>query len=244
MFKHLASPRPMALARLWGWVAGCLAMLAAGASPAPTRVPTVGAEVHRDAAQRQAQGHTSSRSVVERWCSTASSPASAELAVQRLQAAEAEYRTERMLPRPRADQLRLAVVRRSCAAYHASRLLPGESYPIWLYTHLQIKSVRPAAAGFEVQAVATTVDGPVVNSRITFARGLHHACFAATDAAGVVTCTMVDTHPHGPGVGVWAEAHEGPVVATLAGKVAPEVVELPSVSFRDLPAFANLPGFR
>ena len=86
-------------------------------------------------------------------------------------------------------------------------------------------------------AVARNVDGPVVNSHLTFAQGLHMACSGRTDARGAVRCTLVDTHPHGPAAGPanGDEAHGGAVTATLAGSVSPERVELPAVVRREPP---------
>lgn len=231
---------------LWQRVGpGLLGALAAAAAPVPAAAQAVPAAAHLQAAQRQAQGDAALKRAVRQWCSAASAPATAALAVQRLQAAEADHQRERAQPAPDADRLRLAVVQRGCAAYHASRLLPGSSHPVWLHTQLLLVSVKPGKLGFEVTAKASTVDGPVVNSRITFARGLHHACFASTDATGVVTCTLLDTHPHGSNpLNGWAEAHAGPFVATLAGSMAPTVVQLPAITLREMPVFSSGPIFR
>lgn len=235
---------PCAAGPLWQHIRhGLLVALLAAANPSPAVAQAVPAAAHRQAAQRQAQGDAVLKRAFKQWCSVASAPTTAALAAQRLLAAEADHQRERAQPAPDEDRLRLAVVLRGCAAYHASRLLPGSSHPVWLHTQLLLVSVRPGKLGFEVAAQASTVDGPVVNSRITFARGLHHACFASTDAAGVVTCTLVDTHPHGNKLDGWAEAHEGPFVATLAGSVASTVVQLPAVAFRDMPVFANFPSW-
>lgn len=116
------------------------------------------------------------------------------------------------------------------------------SYPVWLHTRLTIEAIRPGGSGFDVQALASTTDGPARSSRVTFSRGLHHACFAPSDTIGRAGCTMVDTHPHGGRVDGWVEAHEGPIVATYAGSVSATVVQLPAVETRDFPVFAGLPG--
>ena len=230
---------------LWqGIMPGLLGALVAVGCPIPAAAQAVPAAAHLQSAQRQAQGDAALTRAVRQWCSAASAPATAALAAQRLQAAEADHRHERAQPVPDADRLRLAVVLRGCAAYHASRLLHGSSHPVWLHTQLLLVSVKPGKAGFEVTAKASTVDGPVVNSRITFARGLHHACFAATDAVGMVTCTLMDTHPHGNKLDGWTEAHEGPFVATLAGSMASTVVQLPAVALRQMPVFSSGPIFR
>jgi hypothetical protein len=115
---------------------------------------------------------------------------------------------------------------------------------VWWHSQLQFDGIRPAATGFQIQARAQTADGAVASSRITFARGLHHACFVSTDLQGQAGCVMVDTHPHGGRPDAWAEAHEGPFIATFAGSVSPTRVELPAVAFRDLPVFASAPAFR
>lgn len=229
-----------------GWIlAGVIpaTVLAPARADSPEQ-PIVASVAHRRAAERHARLDPVLRATFRRDCSSSSGPTTAALAAQRLQQAEADYRAERALPRPRADRLLMAVVARGCAAYHATRLHPGTSYPVWLQSQVRIEEIKPAATGFEVQARATTVDGAVENSRITFSRGLHHACFQLTDAKGKVHCVMVDTHPHGDRVNGWAEAHEGPLVVTLAGSVSPTRVELPAVEFRDFPVFVGAAGFR
>ncbi|MDH4393244.1 MAG: hypothetical protein QE285_17705 [Aquabacterium sp.] len=213
------------------------------ATPQPP-VAGVAAAAHLQAAQRQARGDAPSMAMFKRQCALSQAPRTAALAVQQLRQAEADHQAERALPRPRADRLLQMVVARGCAAHHATRLQPGLSYPVWWHSQLRFDGIRPAATGFEIQARAHTADGAVATSRITFARGLHHACFVLTDAQGLAACVMVDTHPHGGRPDAWADAHEGPFVATLAGSVSPTRVELPAVEFRDLPVFASAPVWR
>lgn len=215
------------------WSAGCLP-----APPAAAATP-VAADSHLQAAQRQSRADPALQAAVRRACARSSAPASAALAVRALQQAEAEHQHERAQPRPDPARLLHTVVLRSCLAYHATRLQAGASYPVWLHTRLAIESVRPAGTGFEAQARATTADGAAVVSRVTFSRGLHHACFAQSDPSGLAGCTLVDTHPHGDRGNGWAEAHEGPLVATYAGSVGPGVVALPAVATRDFPVFAS-----
>jgi len=242
-----ASGAPHALGRLGRrWLGAGLGLVAASAlatAPAPAGV-AVDAKAHLRAAKRQAHGDHALSAAFQRACSAAATPKTAALAVQQLRQTEADHQNERSQSRPRQDRLLLAVVMRGCAAWHATRLQPGASYPVWLHTRVRIEGVKPAAAGFEIQAWASTVDGPVSNSRITFSRGLHHACFAPTDATGKAACVMVDSHPHGDASHGGAEAHEGPFVATLAGSVSPNRVELPTVEFREVPVFASQPPFR
>jgi hypothetical protein len=199
---------------------------------------------HWQAARVLAQGDAAMLAAFERGCSPAAAPATAAQALQRLQAAEAEHRAERVQLQPREERLRLAVVQRACAAHHASHLQPDLQIPIWLHTRLQLTRITPGQAGFEVEAQASTPLGPVARSRITLARGLHHSCFGLTDNAGVVRCTLLDTHPHGNRLDGWAEAHEGPFVATLAGSVSPTVVELPAFAARAMPVFSASPFLR
>jgi hypothetical protein len=135
--------------------------------------------------------------------------------------------------------LRSLVVQRECAAYQATRFLPQIRRPVWLLSELTLSRPRTAAhaEGMRVEAFARNVDGPVVNSRITFSQGLHMSCFGLTDARGAVRCTLVDTHPHGPGSNDQDdEAHDGPLIASLAGSVSTDRVELPAAVQRDLPA--------
>ena len=209
----------------------------------PTGLAAVPADSHLRAAQRQSKGQPALAALVRRHCARTAAPKTAGLARQDLEQAEAAHRAERALPRPQPDRLLQAVVLRGCAAYHATRLQAGASFPVWWHTRLDIHSVRPTATGFEVQAQASTVNGAVVSSRITLARGLHHACFMATDASGQAACVLVDTHPHGGRPDAWAEAHEGPVIASFAGSVLPDRVELPAVTVRDMPVFASLPAW-
>lgn len=225
------------------------AQAAAGPATAPSKAPTadqaaVPARHHLLAAQQQARGQPALVVLVRRQCANAAASRTADLALQALAQAEADHRAERALPRPQADRLLQAVVLRGCTAYHATRLQAGASFPVWWHTVLRIDGVRPAATGFEVQARATTSHGPVTSSRITFSRGLHHACFVSTDAVGQAACVMVDTHPHGNRSDAWAEAHEGPLVATFAGSVSAARVDLPAIESRDLPVFASAPAWR
>ncbi|HPG78869.1 MAG TPA: hypothetical protein PK756_09385 [Piscinibacter sp.] len=221
-----------------------VAAAAAVVAERPVGTAAVPADHHLRAAQRQAHGQPALVALARPACAHAAAPRTAALALQALAQAEAYHRAERAMERPRADRLLQAVVLRGCAAYHASRLQPGASHPVWWHTRLRIDSVRPAATGFSVQASAGHVNGPVAGSRITFARALHHACFVATDAGGQAACTMVDTHPHGGRPDAWAEAHEGPIIATLAGSVSPTRVELPAVEVRELPVFTSAPAWR
>lgn len=234
-----AKPWLLALSGLWP-----MALVPAVAGTPQPALTGVAAAAHLQAAQRQARGDAPALAVFKRACAASQAPATAALAVQQLRQAEADHQAERARPRPQPERLLQAVVARGCAAYHATRLQPGQSHPVWWHSQLRIDSVRPAATGLAVQAQVSTADGVVASSRITLARGLHHACFVLTDAQGLAACAMVDTHPHGGPADAWAEAHEGPVIATFAGSVSPTRVELPAVAFRDLPVFASAPAFR
>ncbi len=202
----------------------------AGAAPAVT---------HLQSAQKLAQATPTLQRAFKQWCSAKPTNLPADVAEQRLQAAETSHQTERAQARPDADRLRTAVLLRACAAHQASLLQPGRVRPVWLHTAVDITELRPGPSGVEVRAKATSPQGPVVNSRITFARGLHHSYFALSNARGEVQCTLVDTHPHAGRVGGWDAAHDGPVVATLAGSMTSTVVELPAVALRELPTFAS-----
>lgn len=182
--------------------------------------------------------------VFQRTCVQAGQRIDAAQALQALRAAESDWRRERERAEPREAVLQQAVVARSCAAHHATRLQAGASHAVWWPSKVDILGVQPAAAGWTVEVRATTLAGPVVGSRITLSRGLHHTCFALSDATGSVRCTLLDTHPHGGAMNVWAEAHEGPIVATLAGQVAPDRVELPAVGQRAIPVFVSARSFR
>ncbi|GCL62882.1 hypothetical protein [Pseudaquabacterium pictum] len=210
----------------------------------PAGTTGVPSDSHLRAAQRQARGQPALAALVRHHCAQTAAPKTAALARQALEQAEAAHRAERALPRPEPDRLLQHVVLRSCAAHHATRLQPGASFAVWWHTRLAIDSMRPTATGFEALARASTVNGAVASSRVTLARGLHHACFMATDATGQAACVLVDTHPHGGRPDAWAEAHEGPVIATFAGSVSPDRVELPAVAFRDMPVFASPPAWR
>lgn len=214
----------------------------AATSPAPAAL-AVTADSHRDAARRQSRDSPALRQRFARACAPSAAPPSAALAVQALQALEAEHQRERLQAQPDPERLRHTVVLRGCMAYHATRLQAGASYPVWWHTWLSIDSVRPASTGFEAQARVTTAHGAAATSRVTFSRGLHHACFVQTDADGRAGCTLVDTHPHGDRLNGWAEAHEGPLIATYAGSVSAAAVALPATHTRELPVFASLPAF-
>ena len=200
------------------------------------------AEQHLQAAQRQARGDAPlQRPVLKRACARhRQAPRTAAVWQSRqLQQAEAIHQQERAQARPDTARLLQVVVLRGCAAYHATRLQPGVSHPVWLHTRLRIESLRPGSTGFAVQARASSAAGGALPSRVTFSRGLHHACFTTTDAVGLASCTMVDTHPHGDRINGWAEIHEGPLVATYSGSVSATVVQLPAVETREFPVFTS-----
>lgn len=199
------------------------------------------AALHLLAAQRQAKGHPVIEAQRQTWCGLASAPASTEDAAKTLEITESAFREAvyGVVPAVPDQRLRL-VVQRECAAFHAARLQLKVQHPVWLYSTLKITRARPSAVhghGLQVQAKASNIDGPVVNSRITFSQGSHFACFGLTDAKGMVSCTMVDTHPHNPGGSPEEDddAHGGPLTATLAGAVSSELVHLPAVVQRAMP---------
>lgn len=196
---------------------------------------------HLLAAEGQAARDPTLRQRRERWCKTAAAPADATLAEQAVRVAEEAYRNAAGAATPPARAaLRSLVVQRECAALHAARLQPQVRRPVWLISELTIVRVGASSStanGMEVVAVARNVNGPVVNSRITFSQGVHMSCFGVTDVRGSVRCTLVDTHPHGPesAHGTDDEAHEGPLIATLAGSTSADRVELPAVVQQSLP---------
>jgi hypothetical protein len=196
---------------------------------------------HLRAAKRQAAGLPELEKRRRAWCSAGARPPSALSAVAAVRGVEAAYRAAAYSP-VRATQRELLglVVQRECAAYHAARLEPQVRRPVWLFSDLRIVAFRLSGGltgAVEAEAEARNIDGPVRNSRITFSQGLHMSCFVATGIQGAARCTLVDTHPHGPGWNPFGDpSHQGPLIATLAGSVSSERVELPAVVERPWPA--------
>lgn len=196
---------------------------------------------HLRAAQGQAAGDAALEKRLRAWCSAGAMPRSASAAVAAVRDAEAAYRAAAYAPvRATQKELRSLVVQRECAAYQAARLEPQVRRPMWLFSDLRIVEFRLTGGltgAVEAEAEARNIDGPVRNSRITFSQGLHTSCFAATGVQGATRCTLVDTHPHGPGWNPLGDAsHQGPLIATLAGSVSSDRVELPAVVERPWPA--------
>jgi hypothetical protein len=207
--------------------------------------PLVTANSHLRAAERHAGREPDLRTIFRHACAAKSAPKTVEEAVSAVRKTEAVFHNERAQATPDQTLLTRAVVLRGCAAYHATRLQPGASYPLWLLSSLKVTQmglVNPPGKGWWVEAQARNLNGPVANSRLTFSQGAHMSCFGATDAQGVVRCTLQDTHPHGPGPLSAAEvaAHKGPVIATLAGSVSASRIELPTVTERPMPSGMDL----
>ena len=189
------------------------------------------AETHLTSAALHAKGHPRLMAAMAQWCGTATvSPIPLQEQTQRLQAVEAAYQRERQAERPDRARLLSHVVERECAAFQETRVFGGPVLPVWLLSQLRpLKPTTAHADGLHVRAVATNLAGPVVGSRITFSRGLHMSCFGITDVQGQVQCTLLDTHPHGPGAEGTHEEHEGPLVVNLAGTVDSHRIQLPTV---------------
>lgn len=188
-------------------------------------------EAHLANAGLHAKGKPSLMAAMARWCSP-QTPQSTSLQDRSLRLPEVEmaYQRERQAERPDRTRMLSLVVERECAAFQEARVSGAPVRPIWLLSQLRV--LRPTTAGsneLHWRAVATNLAGPVVDSRITFSKGLHMACFGITDARGQVQCTLVDTHPHGPGSEGTPEEHEGPLVVSLAGTVDRRRVQLPAV---------------
>lgn len=241
--RHLpwCAPLGLALCGLWGAVPE-LALASSGASPNAHRVT---ASSHRRAAEKHAGSQPELRATFRRACSSKSAPKTVEEAVNAIRKAETGLQHERSQPNPDPQRLKQAVVLRGCAAYHATRLQPGASHPLWLLSSLTVTGmgyVKPPGKGWWVEAVAQNVEGSVANSRLTFSQGAHMSCFGTTDAKGAVRCVLQDSHPHGPGPLTAADvaAHSGPVIATLAGSVSSTRVEIPSTTEHPMPSGLEL----
>ncbi|PUA97270.1 hypothetical protein C8C99_2116 [Acidovorax sp. 107] len=127
------------------------------------------------------------------------------------------------------NNLESPVVERQCLAYRLTKVNPEFKTPVWYLSHLQFVHTKPTSGhGISAKAVAraSSADGPILNNRITFSMGLHHSCFGYTDVKGQVACTLVDTHPHGPGVVHEEEADS--IVASLQGVLSDDLVLWPT----------------
>lgn len=149
-----------------------------------------------------------------------------------LREAEAKFRADREAQRMHPVS---ALIERECLAHRLAALDPTFQSPVWYLSHLRFIRVtrgRGPHSVLEVVAQAYNAKGPIVNNRITFSMGLHHSCFGYTDAKGLVACTLVDTHPHGPGDEHKDEAET--VVASLQGSMSDALVEWPTTATRKL----------
>ena len=204
--------------------------LLAGASLALAQGQPAG-QAHLANAGLHAKGQARLMAAMARWCSPTAAPSTTlQERTLRLEAVEAAYQRERQAERPDRARVLSLVVERECAALQEARAPGAPGRPTWLLSQLRVLPPKTAHTDeLHVRAVATNLAGPVVGSRITFSRGLHMSCFGTTDARGQVQCTLVDTHPHGPGAESTHEEHEGPLVVSLAGTVDKHRVQLPAV---------------
>lgn len=182
---------------------------------------------HLLSAQRHAKGSAPLQQTLQKWSNeqpAGSEPAS--LGAPSLPLAEAQFRKARASGQPVLAQ---RLIERECLSYRMSLKDPDFKTPVWYLSHLKVMKIHHTRQGtLEVTAQASTLAGPIVNSRITFSAGLHQSCFGNTDAQGQVRCRLLDTHPHGEPEDAAHESTGGELLASLQGKVTPDVIEWPS----------------
>ncbi len=185
------------------------------------------AERHLHSARQHAKSSAQLQKKIRTWCASdmQDSRLISDLK-EALRQAETKFKAARD-----SGQVNLEspLVERQCLAYRLTKVNPEFKTPVWYLSHLQFVHIRPAsghAIGPKAVARASSADGPILNNRITFSMGLHHSCFGHTDAKGQVACTLVDTHPHGPGDAHKEEADS--IVASLQGVLSEDLVLWPA----------------
>lgn len=205
--------------RLAGRVlAGLLLTLSAGTrADAPSA-----AQPHRYSAWQHARSSPALLRQMQSWCENHLPPNDAKLRAALLHV-EQKFHAERAAER---KDLTPYLVERECLAQRLVELDPTFSTPVWYLSQLTLARIKSnAAQGPRLAARANNAQGPMRKQRISFSMGAHHSCFGHSDAKGLVTCTLVDTHPHGPGGGHQAEADN--IVVSLQGSVSKRLIEWP-----------------
>jgi hypothetical protein len=92
---------------------------------------------------------------------------------------------------------------------------------------VSLKAVRASKDSHPDQVTVRVLDAqgkPLAGALLGATRGADMMCQARSDARGVATCKLIDTHGHGP------EEHEddGPVIVTFPGVVGPGAIDLPT----------------
>ncbi len=217
-----ASPAGLvSLRALWGLISGVLVIFI---SPSDAHAEV---DIHLLSAQRHAKASANLQRLFQASCHgkpTASEQVPANVAT--LAQIEKKFRVEREMGHPQQVQ---RLIERECLAYRLAQQEPGFSAPVWYLGQLKVVKIKPYPDDtMEVTAQAGTLAGPIVNSRVTFSAGLHLSCFGYTDIKGQVRCRLVDTHPHGNAHEAGHESNDGPLVASLQGKVSPDLIEWPT----------------
>ncbi|MDD0812731.1 hypothetical protein PSQ20_20470 [Curvibacter sp. RS43] len=199
---------------LGGLLSGCL-MLSAGSALAET-------QAHLLSAQRHAGSSVVLQKALQKWCHGHAAPA-LTLAMSQ---AEERFKEERTNGKSQQVQ---RLIERECLAYRLTLQDPTLKHPVWYLGQLKVLKVkRGTGDSLEVTARAYSLAGPIVNSRLTFSTGLHHSCFGYSDAQGLVSCRLIDTHPHGEAGEADHEPTDGILVASLQGKVTQDAIEWPT----------------
>lgn len=192
------------------------------------------AERHLHSARQHAKASAQLQKKIRIWCaSDLQDSRSNSGLIEALRQAEIKFKAARDSGQ---INLKSPLVERQCLAYRLTKVNPEFKTPVWYLSHLQFVHMKPTsghAIGAKAVAQASSADGPILNNRITFSMGLHHSCFGYTDPQGQVACTLVDTHPHGPGVVHEEEADS--IVASLQGVLSDDLVLWPTTLTLKIP---------
>lgn len=117
-------------------------------------------------------------------------------------------------------------VMRACIGQHADVKPVPVSWEV-----ASLKSVRMPKKETDAAAVALVVAGkPMAGVRVFLDRAPHYACSGLTDAKGVMSCVLEDTHGHKH----VHESHEGqehaPIIASYPGSVTASSIKLPTAA--------------
>jgi hypothetical protein len=127
-------------------------------------------------------------------------------------------------PGTQAQALARIAAARDCVA--KALLRDGMRARVISWESVRLEPLQAKGNPLRVALRARSAGGaPIEGAQVSFSRGKHFACSAATDAKGVASCTMWDAHGH-------ADAHDEDVhadtIASFGGLAAQALIQLPT----------------
>jgi len=139
-----------------------------------------------------------------------------------------EGKANRQADRTQGEVLRDIALARGRAAAVVAR--GGSLKPIpWSIASMEVIKAGKTKTKPDPDFISVrVVDGgkrPIAGATLTASRGADMMCSARSDARGVASCKLRDTHGHGEGT---HDEDDGPTIVTFAGSVSAERIELPT----------------